>query len=183
MQISDKKLKTLLDNIPDARQKKIVADIISSKILYNVYCLSEDIFEDQEVPMLDENGNKLLYEKGKKKGEVKTEVKSVQTRVGCNNRLIAYIYTDGKVRLAASEGKAWLRAHRNRLDGYLGFQCWCGNDSRLCAQEKGVTGMERNAVTKDDLAQVYKNLEKNPAKYKEKNNKLVVDGFLIERIV
>ena len=99
----------------------------------------------------------------------------------CKNRLIGTIDKSNKFNaIVDKDGMMHARASRPRLDGYLGFQCWCGNDSRLASQEKGVKGIEQNAVTKNDIDQVFKNLEKSPANYEIKNNKQKIDGFTIE---
>lgn len=157
MNIPNSALRQILKNIPDRKQRDVIANIMTGKITHEVACLSEDVYEG----------------KGKKK---------VLVREGCKGRVIAHIFNDGKIRLTISDGKAWLRASRHRLDGATGFQCWCGNDSRLCIQERGITGIEKNAITKSDIEQVYLNLQKKPANYPVFQGKQIIDGFAIQEI-
>lgn len=101
----------------------------------------------------------------------------------CKGRIVAEIDNNGKINPTVDkDGKMYLRAIRPRLDGYYGFQCWCGNDSRLCTAEKGVKGIEHNSVTKNDIEQVYKGLQKKPVSYPEKNGIQDIDNFRIEKI-
>jgi len=102
----------------------------------------------------------------------------------CNGRIVANVYASGKIEPVFDEedGKMYLRASRNRLDGYLGFQCWCGNDSRLCDAEIGVSGIENNAPQKSDLETVWNRLQKRPVNYPERDGKQDIDNFRIETI-
>jgi hypothetical protein len=101
----------------------------------------------------------------------------------CQGRIVASIDQNNKIEPTLdNKGSMWLLAYRQRLDGYWGFQCLCGNDSRLCRQEIGVKGIEENAVTKDDLDQVWINLEKKPANYPVNNGKQNIDNFIIQEI-
>lgn len=101
----------------------------------------------------------------------------------CQGRIIGHIYLNGNiVPITNEKGEMFMRAFRHRLDGALGFECWCGNDSRLCDAEKGVHGIEHNAVTKADLQQVWNNLQKKSVKYEEVDGKLDIDNFVIETI-
>lgn len=102
----------------------------------------------------------------------------------CHERLMGHIYTDGKFRAVTEEetGKMWCRASRNRLDGHWGFQCWCGNDSRLAAQEKGNKGIESNGVTKADLERVWEAVQAHPSNYPELKGRQIVDGFMLVRV-
>lgn len=157
MNIPNSSVRQILDNIPDTKQRDLIANILSGKIVKEVRCLNDKPWYKNE------NGKRIKIKP-------------------CNGRLIAHIYSDGKIRMAASEGKAWLRAIRYRLDGSLGFECWCGNDSRLCEAEKGVTGIEQNTVTKEDIEEVWDNLQKKPANYPISKGKQVIDGFEIREI-
>lgn len=100
----------------------------------------------------------------------------------CKGRIVGFIEENGIVRTLPSEGKIWLRASRHRLDGFMGFQCWCGNDSRLAAQEKGNVGIEMNTVTKEDLAEVFDKVTKFPSNYVTINGQQIVDNFCIEDV-
>lgn len=101
----------------------------------------------------------------------------------CKGRIIGEVYTNGKINpTIQKDGLMYLRATRQRLDGFLGFQCWCGNDSRLCLAEKGVQGIEQNAITKTDLEEVWSRLQKKPVDYPIIAGKQSVDNFLIEQL-
>lgn len=101
----------------------------------------------------------------------------------CKNRLLGYILDTKKFRpVTEKDGKMYCRAIRYRLDGAIGFQCWCGNDSRLSEQEKGVGGIENNAVTSNDLNEVYARLQKKPANYPTSKGIQLVDGFAIKEV-
>lgn len=105
----------------------------------------------------------------------------------CKGRVIAYIGLDdnGKeyVQPTTERGKMYLRAYRNkRFDGHFGFQCWCGNDSRVAECEKG-TGVPTNTFdAKKDLDKILSRLNKKPADYPEKDGKQLIDNFLLEKI-
>lgn len=98
----------------------------------------------------------------------------------CKGRIIAHIMKDGRIRATTEYGLMYLLAHRPRFDGYLGFQCLCGNDSRLCEQEKGIRGIEENCLSAEDIVKVGKRLKKKKNKYDEVNGKQLIDNFLIE---
>lgn len=103
----------------------------------------------------------------------------------CQGTVIANIYVDGHiegVNTFNKEGRlvSGLFGSRPRLDGQMGFQCACLNDSRLAEAEDGI--ITEKVPTKEDLDKVYKNLQKNPKPYQEKSGKLEVDGFIIETI-
>ena len=102
----------------------------------------------------------------------------------CKGRIIGNIYSDGKIAptVDSKDGLMYMRAYRQRLDGFLGFQCWCGNDSRLCKAEIGVSGIENNAPQKSDLEQVFNRLQNKPVYYPEKDGRQDIDNFRIENI-
>lgn len=158
MNIPNSAVRQILDNIPDRKQRDQMANILTGKIVKRVKCL----------------GDKPWYSRDEKGELVKHKP--------CNGRVIANIYNDGKIRLAASEGKGWLRAFVHRLDGVTGFQCWCGNDSRLSKQEKAVVRRRGVVATKEYIEEVAQNVIKNPSNYPIKNGVQVVDGFAIEEI-
>lgn len=90
-------------------------------------------------------------------------------------KIIGHIHKDGKISPAGIR----LLAVRHRLDGEIGFQCLCGNDSRLSSAEKGVGGIEDNMVTKDDLLEIAKRLSAKRKKYRETKEGREIDGFLV----
>lgn len=98
----------------------------------------------------------------------------------CKNAIIGTIDQNGVITPTFVNGKMRMRAHRKRLDGGLGFQCWCGNDSRLAEEEKGVRGIEQNAVTKADLAEVWNRLGGKVKDFSMNNGKKNIDGFIVE---
>lgn len=101
----------------------------------------------------------------------------------CKGRIVAYIYNNGDIRGATNEiGEMHLRAIRHRLDGYLGFECWCGNDSRLCKEEKGVAGIENNTIQASDIELVAERIFKTNPQYPIRDKKQLIDNFLIEEL-
>lgn len=141
MQVSDQQLQRLFRNIPDARMRKELADIVTNKIVKEIYCTSKT----------------------------------------CKGRLIGFIYDTGSVGMTTDrKGKSYLRSSRHRLDGFMGFECWCGNDSRLAAQEKGYIGPA--APTKSALSKVWEKVTSNPSDYPIKAGSQIIDGFLIKEI-
>lgn len=110
------------------------------------------------------------------------EVKSIHcTSKKCKGRVIGHVLDNGNVTaLTDKSGQTFLRAWRNRLDGFLGFECWCGNDSRLAPQEKGHIGA--NAPTKSDLQKVWEKVNGKPSDYKTVKGEQNIDGFVIKEI-
>lgn len=111
-----------------------------------------------------------------------TEVKSIHcTSKKCKGRVIGHVLDNGNVTaITDKDGQTYLRAWRNRLDGFLGFECWCGNDSRLAPQEKGHIGA--NAPTKSDLQKVWEKVNGKPSDYKTVKGEQNIDGFVIKEI-
>lgn len=108
----------------------------------------------------------------------------IEKRVICleGNVIIAEIYRDSKVRAAGGSAEHSMKSYRPRLDGYLGFMCQCGNDSRLAEAEKNVEGIQRNAIDRSTLEQVYAKLASNKPDYPESEDGQKIDGFLLERV-
>lgn len=190
MQIQQNVVKDMLKNIKDPKLRGVYGSIISGKTVAQVRCMSEDITAEQEVPVLDKDGNPELYKRGDKKGEPKTELKTVVTRKGCKGRVIAYIDETGKVDEAEPElspegayGRysSGLEGSRQRFDGQVGFRCYCGNNSVLCEEEKGVITPARPSQA--DLEKIAKRLvRRNGNEYLPKNGKTNIDGFVIEEV-
>lgn len=108
-------------------------------------------------------------------------VKSVHcTSKKCKGKVIAHITDNNSVQEVTKNGLTFLRAWRNRLDGFLGFECWCGADSRLSAQEQGHIGA--NAPSKSDLEKVWNNVNDKPSDYPVKRGEQNIDGFVIKEI-
>jgi hypothetical protein len=109
----------------------------------------------------------------------------------CNGRIIANIYRNGKVEMTLfDDGEGgeigFLFASRNRLDGFMGFECRCGNDSRLCKQEQGhvhhspTTGGA--ALSKQKLEDIGRTIQDNPSDYQKVQGCVEIDGFVIEDV-
>lgn len=103
----------------------------------------------------------------------------------CKGRHIADLYKDGVWRIVPSgkdeQGRDlyWLRSWRNRLDGFPGFECWCGNDSRLAKQEVGEVGQ---GVTKQGIENVAIRLQQDPASYPTIKGEQEIDGFVLKDV-
>lgn len=110
------------------------------------------------------------------------EVKSIHCMSDtCKGRAIGSVLDNNRVNsITDDDGKTYLRAWRHRLDGFMGFECWCGNDSRLSAQEKGHIGA--NAPTKSDLEKVWEKVTNKPSQYPVIKGKQTVDGFEIREV-
>lgn len=116
----------------------------------------------------------------------------VRCEGACKGEIIAYIYADGinqstrqpqsRVEPATVDGLMKLRASRKRLDGELGFQCWCGNDSRISPYEAGDLTYDGQPPTKSGLEAIWSRLQKNSPSYNEVDGIKTVDGFSIERV-
>lgn len=114
-------------------------------------------------------------------GKIVSSVKCMSK--SCKGRLIGYIYDNNTVQPVAEKGKMYMRSWRHRFDGNYGFECWCGNDSRVADSERG-TGVEHDVTfdPKKDLPVIAERLTKKPAKYIIENGKQNVDNFLIETL-
>lgn len=187
MRIQQNVLKDMLANIKDPKLRQVYGNIISGKIVAQVRCNSEDIFTEVDVPILDENGDIVYYERGKNKGQAKTERKNILTRKGCKGRVIAFIDENGKVSETepelSPEGaygiySSGLEGSRARLDGQLGFRCYCGNNSILCEEEKGIISPALPST--EDLQKIADRLSRRKINlYKPKNGETNIDGFTV----
>jgi hypothetical protein len=101
-----------------------------------------------------------------------------------SDRLIAYITQNLQVvplkHEVDGQPHMYLRASRRRTDGEFGFECWCGQDSRLAANEQGILGADQ--PSKEDLYAMAANLEQNPPQYATMNGERPVDGFNIKEV-
>lgn len=182
MQVANKAIEEMLKNA-DPQSRKVMANILTGKIVANIYCLSEDIIQKIESPVLDEEGRTVLYKSGEKKGQKKTKLEDVVTRKGCAGRLIGQIYDNGRAEpVRADDGNYYLRSTRKRLDGAVGCECWCGQDSRISAQEAGDLKFDGQPPTKQGLESIFKKIEKNPTVIEIKNGRTEIDGFAFEEL-
>lgn len=97
-------------------------------------------------------------------------------------RTIGKVYKSGRIEATLIEGEAWLSSWRPRLDGFIGFQCNCGNDSRLADAEKDVAGVQQGVIDRGTLEQIYAKLSAKTPSYPETPEGQIIDGFLIERV-
>lgn len=182
MQVANKAIEEMLKNA-DPQSRKVMANILTGKIIANIYCLSEDIIQKVETPVLDDDGNPVLYKSGEKKGQPKTKLEDVVARKGCAGRLIGQIYDNGRAEpVRADDGNFYLRSTRKRLDGAVGCECWCGQDSRISKQEAGDLKFDGQPPTKQGLESIFKKIEKNPTVIEIKNGRTEIDGFAFEEL-
>lgn len=167
----------------DPQSAAIMANILNGTIVGKIYCLSTDIKEKRDFPVIDDDGNLVYYKTGKNKGVQKTETRDVLIREGCKDRLIGYIYDNGQVEpVKAEDGNLYLRSTRKRLDGAVGCECWCGNDSRIALQEAGDIDFSGAQPTREGLNNIFRKVQKNPTIIENKGNRSIVDGFAFEEI-
>lgn len=182
MQVADEHINKMLQNLPPDQAAQF-ASIIRGEVEYEVVCNSQDVFEDIEVPVVDDNGDAVLYKSGARKGEVKTTKEHRLVQEGTNGRVIAHIMSDGQVIATKDEnGFMWLRASRRRTDGELGFECWCGQDTRIAPNEDGIIKADGSQPSRDDLLELATKLEQNPPKYATINGERDVDGFILRKV-
>lgn len=182
MNVANKTIEEMLKNA-DPQSRKVMANILTGKIVANIYCLSEDIEREREVPLLDKKGKPVLYKTGKNKGQPRTETEKYIAREGCKGRHIGVLYDNGRAEpVRADDGNFYLRATRKRLDGAIGCECWCGNDSRISKQEAGELKFDGQPPTKEGLAKIFENIQKNPTVAEIKNGKTEIDGFVFEEL-
>jgi len=177
MNIPNAAVEEMLKAIPDRKQRNQIASIINGRIVKEVYCHSQDIVERREVNVFDKDGKMVFL----KNGKPKLEKVDVTTRQGCNGRLIARIYDDGRVVMTASDGKAWLRSSRHRFDGQMGFQCHCGQDSLIAEAEAGIIGQA--PPSREDLGRIHEKLQVKKPNYQQYENKTFVDGFEVRELI
>ena len=191
MNVANKTIEEMLKNA-DPQSRKVMANILTGKVIANIYCLSEDQTATREVPVFDKEGEPVIDKTGKNKGAHKTETETYLARKGCNGRQIGVIYDAGRDNsgnivtraesIADEDDNHWLRSTRMRLDGAMGVECWCGNDSRISAQEAGDLKFDGQPPSKEGLESIFKRIQKNPTIVEIKNGRTVVDGFAFEEI-
>lgn len=182
MQANDQIINQMLRNLPQDQQNQFAA-ILRNDVAFEVVCNTDDIFQDAEIPMRDENGEVVLYKTGEKKGQPRMTTERQILRQGTKGRVIALIMNDGSVMPTKDEdGKMWLRSSRRRTDGEYGFECWCGQDSRIAPNEIGILKDDGIQPTKEDIFNMAENLRKQPPKYATINGERDVDGFIIRKV-
>lgn len=182
MQPRNKAIEEILKNA-DPQSRKVMANILNGKIVANIFCLSEDIKAKREVPVLDEKDQPVLYKSGEKQGQPKTKTEEFIEREGCKGRHIGVIYDNGRAEpVRADDGNYYLRSTRQRLDGVVGCECWCGQDSRIAVQEAGELRFDGQPPSKQGLETIFKNIQKNPTVVEIKNGRTEIDGFAFEEV-
>lgn len=123
------------------------------------------------------------------RGNIVSQVRCMSKQ--CKGRIIAQIYRNGKVEATLfpdTQGNEvmFLFASRDRLDGFKGFECRCGNDSRLAKQEQGHIQHQKHqrqtGISKQKLIEIGEEIEKNPSEYPKVNGSQEIDGFVIEDV-
>lgn len=182
MQVANKTIEEILKNA-DPQSRQVMANILTGKIVANIFCLSEDQKEVRDVPTLDKDGQHQYYKTGEKEGQIKTHKEEVVVREGCKGRHIGIVYDNGRAEpVRDPDGNYYLRSTRQRLDGAIGCECWCGQDSRISAQEAGHIDFSGNAPSKEGLESIFKNVQKNPTVVEIKNGRTEIDGFAFEEL-
>lgn len=175
MNVSNTQIQELFRAIPDPKLREQLSGIVNSTAVKAVYCTSEDLLGTITEPVLDKKGKPVV-----KDGVAKTKEVEGVIKEGCKGRLIAYIMNTGKVQAVSEGDKTYLRSSRHRFDGFMGFECWCGNDSRLAPQEKGYIGA--NAPDKTALQKVWEKVNNKPSQYPVIKGSQKIDGFEIREI-
>lgn len=141
MNVSNAQIQELFRKIPDPKLRGQLSNIVNSKALKTVHCMSKE----------------------------------------CKGRMIAQILDNGQVNAVSDKsGKTYMRSSRHRFDGFMGFECWCGNDTRLAPQEKGHIGA--NAPDKSALQKVWEKVNNKPSDYPLVNGVQTIDGFQIREV-
>lgn len=182
MQVSEEHINEMLRNLPPDQAAQF-ASILKGEVEYEVVCNTEDVFEDRDVASLDDDGELQYFTKGKRKGELKTTKEKVLVKAGTKGRVIAQIMSDGQVIPTHDEnGFMWLRSVRKRSDGEFGFECWCGQDTRIAPNEDGILKADGSQPSAEDIMQMAANLKQNPPKYDTINGERDVDGFILRKV-
>lgn len=103
--------------------------------------------------------------------------------VTCNqcNTKIAIVNVSPAGKIIGYEEERGIMAARMRLDGELGFQCMCGNDSRLAEAERGIVKGTR--PSKSDVAEIYRRMKAKPTKVSKSGSQKRCDGFTTKLMV
>lgn len=135
-------------------------------------------------PKLRENYGRLLS------GQIVKQVMCM-SKV-CKGRVIATLDAAGAVTetkpVIDPKGKyglytSGLEGSRQRFDGALGFRCYCGNNSILCEEEKGVLNpLMPVPPSEDDLLTIATRLSKRTQKLPLVGPVVNIDGFKIEEV-
>lgn len=104
----------------------------------------------------------------------------------CDNRFVGYLQkVNNETRFEPhtdDEGKMYIRSWRPRMDGQIGYWCWCGNDTRISKHEEGEFDYKGNMPNKAGFNRIFERLQAKPPDYQEKAGKTNIDGFRLEAI-
>lgn len=158
MAVPDNVINDMLKNLP-APMRQAYGSIVNGDVVSLVHCDSE-------------------YCKGRVIGHIMADGRVVETDLktptkkelaGAEKAKISYgLYTSG------------LEGSRQRLDGNWGFRCYCGNNSIVSQQERGI--ISAGAPTKDQIMTIARNVQQKPTKVTQSGGKISVDGFTIEAV-
>lgn len=156
MQINQNVAKDMLQNIQDPKLREVYGSILSGRIVGLVHCLSK-ICKGRVIATIDDNG---------KVDETEPVLNKTLAKKGAPS--VMGLYSSG------------LEGSRVRLDGQMGFRCYCGNNSILCEEEKGIITPARPSG--EDLQKIANRLRRRTITYTPKNGKTEIDGFVIEEV-
>lgn len=110
----------------------------------------------------------------------------------CKGKLIGYLDNNNRAIDEPTINKdgepiSGIETSRDRFDGRKGFKCYCGNDSILAEEEKGI--LNRTIVpvppTRDDMNEIFSRLQKSKKDVLmfDQNHQVEYDGFRIKEII
>lgn len=144
--------------------------------------VAKDMLQNIQDPQMREVYGNILS------GKVVAQVRCMSKN--CKGRVIGFLDDSGKISetppVVDKKGKngiysSGLEGSRYRLDGVMGFRCYCGNNSVLCEEEKGIITPAR--PSQEDLQKIADRLSRRTHNlYEPKNGKATVDGFIIEDV-
>lgn len=143
--------------------------------------LVKDMLKNIPDPKLREQYGRLIA------GDIVAVVKCLSD--SCDGRVIANVSADGRVTetqpLADEDGaygrySSGLEGSRMRLDGTLGFRCYCGNNSILLEEEKGV--ITASPPSEQDLNTIALRLSKRKNIIVPEHIRAKKEGFAVEGV-
>jgi len=143
--------------------------------------LVKDMLRNIPDPKMREQYGRLLS------GEIAQEVHCLSDN--CKGRIIAYIGKNGKVTeaepIAGEDGPngiytSGLEGSRIRLDGTLGFRCYCGQNSILLEEEQGV--ITNRLPSESDLNTIALRLSKRTNIIIPEHVKAKKEGFAVVEV-
>lgn len=96
----------------------------------------------------------------------------------CSDEVLAEVDTDGVV----NETDGRLLASKIRIDGFMGFQCLCGNDSRQSTQEVGLESFGTPNPSNVDVEEALRRVKDSPSVYPIIEGVQHIDGFRIVEV-